>query len=131
MLVEFSKYIILIFGCFIIFIGFVMLFHPTKARTTLRRAGSTPFINYAEITLRLIPAIALILYSDYSKFPGAFKIFGWIMFITSLVLYLVPSRIHHKFSMKSADILKPVYFQLISPFAFIFGGLIIYNLSWM
>ena len=130
MIIEVSKYVILIFGVFIIFIGFVMLINPNKASDTLRKAGSTNFINYAEITIRFIPAIALIVYSDFSKFPDAFKTFGWIMLITSVVLYAVPRKIHHKFSMKSADYLKPIYFQLISPFAFLFGGLILYNVNW-
>ena len=127
MITEIAKWVVILFGIFIIFIGFIMLINPKKARVTLRKAGSTNFINYTEITIRLIPALALILYSDFSKLPEAFKIFGWIMLITSLVLYAVPRKIHHKFSMKSADILKPIYFQLISPFAFIFGVLIIYN----
>lgn len=131
MIVEIAKWIVLFFGVFIIFIGFIMLFNPKKARETLRKAGSTNFINYAEITSRLIPAIALILYANLSKYPEAFKIFGGIMLITSLVLYVVPRKIHHKFSMKSADMLKPIYFQLISPFAFLFGGLIIYNVNWV
>jgi len=130
MVIEIAKWIVIFFGLFIIFIGFIMLIYPKKARSTLRKAGSTNFINYAEITIRLIPAIALILYAKLSKFPDAFKIFGWIMLITSLVLYFVPRKIHHKFSVKSADILKPIYFRLISPFAFLFGGLIIYNVSW-
>ena len=127
MIIEIAKWVVIFFGIFIIFIGFVMLINPIKARDTLRKAGSTNFINYAEITIRLIPALALILYSNYSKFPEAFKLFGWIMLITSLILYFVPRKFHHKFSMRSADILKPIYFRLISPFAFIFGILIIYN----
>lgn len=127
MITEIAKWVVIFFGIFIIFIGLVMLINPIKARNILRKAGSTNFINYTEITLRLIPAIALILCSELSKFPIAFKIFGWIMLITSLILYVVPRKIHHKFSMKSADILKPFYFQLISPFAFLFGGLILYN----
>ena len=127
MIIEIAKWIVIFFGLFIVFIGLIMLVLPAKARTTLRKAGSTNFINYAEITIRLIPAIALLLHSDFSKYPEAFKIFGWIMLITSLILYAVPRKLHHKFSMKSADILKPIYFQLISPFAFLFGGLIIYN----
>jgi len=131
MIIEVAKWIVIFFGLFIIFIGFIMLIYPIKARSTLRKAGSTNFINYAEITIRLIPAIALILCSELSKFPDAFKVFGWIMLITSLVLYFVPRKIHHKFSIKSADILKPIYFRLISPFAFLFGGLIIYNVSWI
>ncbi len=127
MIVEIAKWIVIMFGILIIFVGFLMLFAPKKARSTLRKAGSTNLINYSEITIRLIPALGLILYSDFSKFPESFKIFGWIILITSLILYLFPRKIHHKFSMKSADILKPIYFQLISPFAFLFGGLIIYN----
>ena len=127
MIIEIAKWVIIFFGMFIIFIGFVMIINPKKARETLRQAGSTNFINYAEITIRLIPAISLILFADSSKFPEAFKLFGWIMLITSLILYAIPKKIHHKFSMKSADLLKPFYFQLISPFAFLFGALIIYN----
>jgi hypothetical protein len=105
----------------------MMLLKPNKARTTLRKAGSTNFINYAEITIRIIPAVAMILYANLAKYPEAFKFFGWFMLITSLVLYMVPRKMHHQFSMKSADMLKPIYFQLISPFAFLIGGLIIYN----
>lgn len=131
MIIVISKYVIIIFGAFIIFIGFIMLINPNKARSTLRKAGSTNFINYSEITIRLIPAIALILYSNFSKFPEPFKIFGWIMLITSVVLYAVPRNRHHKLSMKSADYLKPIYFQLISPIAFLFGGLILYNVNWI
>lgn len=131
MIIEIAKWTVIFFGFFIIFSGFIMLTNPKKARETLRKAGSTNFINYAEITIRLIPAIALILYADLSKFPEPFKFFGWIMLITSLVLYIVPRKIHHEFSMKSADLLQPIYFQLISPFAFLFGGLIIYNVNWI
>lgn len=127
MITIISKWTVLLFGVFIIFVGFIMLFAPKKTRATLRKAGSTNFINYMEITIRLIPAVALILYADFCKFPGAFKIFGWIMLITSLILYIVPRKKHHNFSLKSAEILKPIYFQLISPFAFLFGGLIIFN----
>jgi uncharacterized membrane protein YfcA len=127
MIIETAKWIVILFGLFIILCGFMMLLKPNKARTTLRKAGSTNFINYAEITIRIIPAVAMILYANLAKYPEAFKFFGWFMLITSLVLYMVPRKMHHQFSMKSADMLKPIYFQLISPFAFLIGGLIIYN----
>ncbi|ERM82232.1 hypothetical protein P872_18795 [Rhodonellum psychrophilum GCM71 = DSM 17998] len=105
-----------------------MLIEPKKANEILRKAGSTNFINYAEITFRIIPALGLILSADNSKYPDIFKIFGWFMLCTSLVLYFVPRQLHHKFSLKAADILKPLYFQLISPFAFIIGTLLIYSI---
>lgn len=122
-----AKYTIILFGLFFIFVGFLMLFYPTKARATLRKAGSTNLINYGEITIRMIPATALIIYADLSKFPEVFKVFGWFMLITSLVLYFVPKQLHHNFSNKAADILKTLYFQFISPFSFLIGAIIIYS----
>ena len=126
MWIEIGKWIVVLFGIFFICAASIMLFKPKIARETLRKAGSTNFINYAEITFRMIPAIGLILVADNSKFPEIFKIFGWFMLVTSFILYFVPRKLHHNFSNKCADILKPIYFQLISPFAFLFGILIIY-----
>jgi len=121
-----AKWTIIVFGIFLICVGLNMLFAPKKAREILRKAGSTNFINYAEITIRMIPATGLILYSEFSKFPEVFKILGWFMLITSIVLYFVPRRIHYSYSLRCADIIKPLYFQLISPFSFLFGATLIY-----
>ncbi len=126
MTIIIGKWIVIAFGIFIISCGLIMLFAPTKAREILRKAGSTNFINYGEITLRIIPAVGLILSADVSKYPVVFKIFGWFMLITSLILYFVPRQLHHNYSLKSAEILTPLYWQLISPFAFLFGGALIY-----
>ena len=122
-----AKWTIVIFGLFFIGVGLIMLFTPQKAREILRKAGSTNFINYTEISLRIIPAVALILSADISKYPQVFKIFGWFMLCTSFVLYFVPRQVHYNFSTKAANILKPFYFQLISPFSFAMGVLIIYS----
>ena len=127
MIQTLAKYTIILFGAFFICVGLIMLINPQKARDILRKAGSTNFINYAEITLRMIPAVALIITADISKYPTVFKIFGWFMLCTSFVLYFVPRQIHHNFSTKAANILKPFYFQLISPFAFVIGILLIYS----
>ena len=72
-MVTIAKWTVIIFGLYIISVGFLMLFAPSKARETLRKAGSTNFINYSEITIRMIPAIGLILYSEFSKYPALLK----------------------------------------------------------
>ncbi len=124
-----AKITVIAFATFIISSGLLMLFAPEKARQILRKAGSTNFINYAEITIRMIPAAGLILASDFSKFPLFFKFLGWFMLITSLILYFVPRRFHHNYSLKAAEILKPLYFQMISPLAFLFGAVLIYAVA--
>ena len=122
----FAKWIVVLFGVFLIAVGFLMLLSPNKARDFIRKAGSTNFINYTEITIRIIPAAGLVLYAEFSKFPEAFKLLGWFMIATSFVLYFVPRKMHHNYALRSAELLKPGYVRLISPFSMAFGGLLIY-----
>tara|TARA_R110002126_G_scaffold185154_3_gene333636 strand:- start:4779 stop:5165 length:387 start_codon:yes stop_codon:yes gene_type:complete len=122
-----AKYIVIFFGVFLISVGSLMLFRPQKAREYLRKAGSNNLINYVEITIRMIPAAGLIIYSEFSKYPEIFKILGWFMIATSLILYLVPRRIHHRYALWCADILTPTYIRLTSPFSILFGSAIIYS----
>ena len=125
-MVLIAKYIVLLFAAFLIGVGILMLFNPEKARSYLRKAGSTNLINYAEITIRMIPAAALILSAEISRYPDIFKVLGWFMIATSLVLYIVPRRIHHNYALKSAEILKPNYLRILSPCSIIFGCFLIY-----
>ncbi len=118
--------LVAIFGIYLILAGLIMLFKPEKARSILRKAGSTNLINYAELSLRMVPAVGLILSAEYSKFELFFKLLGWFMFISSIIIMIIPRQMHHQYSIKSAEILKPRYFQLISPLSFTFGGFLIY-----
>ena len=104
---------------------FLMLFQPKKARAIVKKAGSTNLINYGELIIRIIPAGALIFYSDFSTAPIFFKALGWGMIITSIVLLILPRKLHHTYSLKATEIIKPDYFQFISPLAFFFGGFLI------
>lgn len=121
-----AKYIVIFFGVFLIGVGVLMLLRPAKAREYLRKAGSTNIINYSEITIRIIPAAGLVIYSEFSKFPEIFQVLGWFMIATSVVLYFVPRRIHHKYALWCANILIPKYVRVISPFSILFGCAIIY-----
>lgn len=121
-----AKYIVIAFAVFIIGIGFLMLLNPQKARETLRKAGSTPLINYGELILRMIPATGLILCASVSKFPQFFALLGWFMIGTSIFLMLLPRKYHHAYALKSADMLSPSTIRTIAPLSFIFGGFLLY-----
>lgn len=125
-MIPIAKYIVILFGIFLIGVGLLMILKPAKAREYLRKAGSTNFINYAEITIRMIPAAGLVIYSDFSKYPEIFKLLGWFMIATSIVLYFVPRSVHHKYALWCADLLKPKYIRLLSPFSMLFGFAVIY-----
>ncbi|MGB4974411.1 MAG: hypothetical protein WBO32_17225 [Cyclobacteriaceae bacterium] len=125
-MLQLAKYTVILFGLFLIAAGFLMLFAPSKARVIVSKAGSTNFINYAEITLRMIPGAGMVLVAAHSKFPEVLRIAGWFIIATSLVLYLVPRRLHHSYAVRSAELLKPTYLRLISPFSMMLGVAVIY-----
>lgn len=118
-----------LFGLFIILVGFVMLLFPTLAWKILKKAGSTPLINYGELTLRMIPAAGLILYASESRFPMVFQGLGWFMIGTSVVLMLLPRRWHYAYAQKCAAMLSPQRIRMIAPLSFAFGGFILYAIS--
>ncbi len=103
-----------------------MLCNPRDAKALLRKAGSNALINYGQITLRLLPAIALVIYAIYAKLPKLFFVFGWFMILTSFVLYLVPMKWHHDFAVKSSHKISCTQVRWFPPFAFCFGALMIY-----
>lgn len=125
-MIALAQGIVIVFGAFIIYVGLLMFINPEKARATLMKAGSTNFINYAEITIRMIPALAMILYADFSRYPDGLKLFGWFMLGTSAILYFVPRKVHHSFSLRAAEVLNPHYVRLLSPVSLLFGSVIIY-----
>jgi uncharacterized membrane protein YfcA len=126
-MMQVAIYIVIFFGLFLVSVGLLMLLRPAKARVYLRKAGSTNLINYAEITIRMIPAAALILCAELSKFPEMFKLLGWFMIVTSLILYFVPRRWHHQYALWCADVLKPNYIRWLSPFPFFWRSHYLYG----
>lgn len=117
-----------LFGLFLIAVGFVMLLSPTLAWRIISKAGSTPLINYGELTLRMIPAAGLILCAPESRFPMVFEWLGWFMLGTSVVLILLPRRWHHAYAKKCAALLPPPAIRLLAPLSFAFGGFVLYAL---
>ncbi len=124
--IQASRFIIFIFGIFLIGAGFLMLIKPKLAHTLLKKAGSTNLINYTEITLRMVPAAAMVLYADLSRFPEIFKLLGWFMIATSIVLYFVPRRLHHQYALWCAECLPPKHLVFLSFFSILFGCAVIY-----
>jgi hypothetical protein len=123
-----AKSIIILFGVVFILAGGIMLIRPTLFRSWIAKAGSTPLINYGEITIRLIPAIAMVYAAPETKLPLFFQLFGWIMIVTSMILYITPRKAHHQLSLGFAEKLKPIYLQCIAPLAFVIGMGLIYLL---
>ena len=71
-----SKYIIICFGLFLIYSGF-LCFKPRKVRVIIGKAGSTFAINYGELIIRLLLGISFVITSKTNSYEQYFTIFGY------------------------------------------------------
>ncbi len=126
MVAEIARWVLLFFGLFLVAVGLYMIFAPRKVRAVIGKAASTPMIHYGELTIRLIPAAALVLYGDQTSYAMIFKALGWFMIATSMVLYFVPRRLHHQYALWCTSILNPIYVRMLSPLSMAFGAAVIY-----
>jgi len=75
------------------------------------KAGTTLLINYGKLLIRMLFGAALVLAADTARFPMYFLVPGWFTVASSVVLCLVPMRLHHAYSVQAADRLKPIYLR--------------------
>ena len=121
-----AKCIIVLFGLFLVYAGFLMFFKPEKVREIIGKAGSTYLINYTELCIRLVIGIAFLITSFFSIYELQFKIIGYFLMISALLLMLVPIKTHNNFAKNAAEKLKPIYLKICAPFAILFGCVMIY-----
>ncbi|WP_445716789.1 hypothetical protein [Flavobacterium sp.] len=124
-MVFLSKSIIICFGVFLIYSGFLMFLNPEKARNIIGKAGSTFVINYGELVTRLVLGLSFVICAKINPYEQYFNIFGYFLIISAVILMLTPMKTHHKFSTKAAETLKPIYLRICAPFSIAFGLLIL------
>lgn len=122
---EFSYLIVILFGIFLIFAGFLMYFKPEKTREIIAKAGSTYLINYLELGIRLLVGIAFVVLASFSIYTFYFKIIGIFLIVSSLLLMCLPIRLHNKFSRNAAEKLKPIYLKIFGPISILIGILLL------
>ncbi|MEQ3661640.1 MAG: hypothetical protein ABNG98_02645 [Flavobacterium sp.] len=125
-MVIIANLIIVLFGLFIVFSGFLMFFKPEKVRGIIAKAGSTFFINYAELISRLLIGVCFIISSKEVFYELYFKVFGYFLIGSAIVLMCIPIKIHHDFAKNASEKLKPIYLKICAPFSILFGCIIIY-----
>ena len=118
--------VIIVFGLFLIWSGFMMFLRPEKVKKIIAAAGSTYFINYGELTIRFFIGLAFI--NVKSNFVLVYNVFGFFLVFSALGLMLIPIKMHNGFSVKASNFLKPSYLKFFAPISVIIGLLVIYGI---
>ncbi len=118
--------ILALFSLFLVWSGVMMFFKPNKVKNIIGLAGSTLFVNYAELSIRLVIGIAFVFVK--TKYKLTYSYIGYFLIISALILMLVPIKKHNKFSLYASEKLKPIYLKFFAPISILMGILIIYGI---
>lgn len=98
-----SQIILLIFAVWLLCVAYYALSSPAKAKTSMGKFGSTPFIHFGEHILRSIVGLAFIGASQITQHPRIFTIIGAFLAGSSLLIMILPRKWHHKYAIFWAD----------------------------
>ena len=116
--------VVVLAGLYFIALAAASLLLPAQANRFLLGFADSAFKHYAEMFLRIVVGVALILHAPRMLHPGVFALFGWLLLVTSACLLLVPWRWHHRF----AQYVLPRatrHITLIGVVSLLLGGLIL------
>lgn len=85
-------------GFYLVVLGGAAFVAPSLARRFLLGFAATPTRHYAEMAARLCLGAAFVIAAPALAFSGPFRLFGWVLLATTLVLVLVPWRWHDRFA---------------------------------
>jgi len=71
---------------------------PDRAARFLDSFAGSVRAHVMEQILRLIAGAAMVVYAPETRFQDAFRVFGWIIVVTSVVLLVLPWRWHRRFA---------------------------------
>ncbi|MGQ3051723.1 MAG: hypothetical protein ACT6S0_08060 [Roseateles sp.] len=101
MLFAVALSVVALVGAFLVCLGIAALLAPALARSFLSGFATTPTKHYMEMALRLLAGTALLVTASRMPFPLPFRVFGWVLVLTTLVLSVIPWRWHSRFAQRS------------------------------
>ncbi len=101
MITLLAAVLVTLMGLYLISLGVTAAIYPGHATRFLHAHASSAFAHVLELSLRLIAGAALLLYAPHMRFGALFAVFGGILVVSTLVMFLIPWRWHQRFAQRS------------------------------
>jgi hypothetical protein len=98
LIVAGSRAVVFAAGIYLLALGIGALVRPETAKRFLGGHATTLPLHVLELSLRVLVGGALVLSAPRMPVSIAFLAFGWVLIGTSLLLALVPWRLHQRFA---------------------------------
>lgn len=101
MLDALALIVVVVSGLYLLGLGVLALTRPALASKFLLGFAGSARLHYLELLLRLIVGAAFLRRAPYLSVPEPFLLFGWLLILTTLVMFAVPWRWHHRFTQQA------------------------------
>ena len=93
-----SLAVVCILGAYFVILGLTSIFAPHRVICFFGHFAQSRFKHYIEMLARILVGLGLVSYSTHMFHSSVFRIFGWVLVVTSAGLLLVPWRAHQQFA---------------------------------
>lgn len=90
--------VVMLTGLWLVGLAAMSAFAPKKAARFLSGFASSAGAHYLEQALRIVAGAGFILFATEMRFTDAFRLFGWVLVITSTGLLVIPWQWHQRFA---------------------------------
>ena len=106
---------------YLLALGGTALVRPESARQFIGAHATTRTLHFTELGLRILAGASLIITAPHAAFTPVFLLFGWVLVASSVVLAIVPWRLHQRFAAWSVP--QAMHYLPLIGVASIAGGL--------
>ncbi|CAN5532786.1 hypothetical protein BH10PLA2_BH10PLA2_14070 [soil metagenome] len=123
-----SGVVVVGFCMFLLGLAVAIVTAPARAERFLRSFASSAPAHYTEQGLRLLVGASLVNFASSMWYPDLFKVFGWLMVVTTAGLLFIPWQWHNKFA---TGVMPPVirHLKLFAIGASAPGVFVLYSVS--
>ncbi|MDP6437647.1 MAG: hypothetical protein QF790_10170 [Gammaproteobacteria bacterium] len=118
-------YIVVAFGILILLTGLILLVSPNPVFGLMQRYSDSSGLYLLAIIIRAILGIALINFSEASKFPAILLVLGWLSLAAAVVIGAIGQSKFKQLVIWGLS-LVPKFGRIGGLLACLFGGFIIY-----
>ncbi|MEP7380600.1 MAG: hypothetical protein ABI910_02885 [Gemmatimonadota bacterium] len=123
----FASSAVILAAAYLIGLGIAALLRPESAKRFLERFASSASAHFAELAVRIVVGASLVRSAERVQFATGFRVFGWLLIGTSVVLLAVPWQLHHRFAAWSVP-MATKRLPLLALGALLGGGFLLYAL---
>lgn len=88
----------LLAAAYLLAFGVLAALAPSRTSAYLRGFASSLRLHVLELLARMVVGAAFVAHAPHMHFGAAFRAFGWIVVVTTVVLAVLPWRWHQRFA---------------------------------